>query len=432
MSKRAAEAGTTTAVTSSTVSVGDTADPSAKRRRTPADEKDPVKGNGSAEAPTEESEKADATKDAVGTSIVNGSVVAPATSEGTTSAEEDGKLAQANAPQGEAAPTASKDSQSSDQTKEKANGSAEPSIKDPEKPPASEGSSSCLPPPSTLTNTEKYDNPFLRHANETPLFSGGLFGSTGGSTETSSETTSSSGLFGGVLPGGGGVFGGLSMPGGGQEKSGLFHGSPISCGLFGNLGASSSSSTAADGNVEDRDDAAADEEASTLETTMNDDEEGALQDSSCRLSKLVKKETSDEQAAGEWIPSIMGKVEVNRPKAPSEGRSRILFRQNGSGRLLLNTDILAEAAYTTFRAKSVIFNGRQLDDQTQLTAYRLTFSTEECRKKFLTCVEELQKATRKSSVTSAAAEPDSVESAKEKPPPASANTEAAEAATGTK
>eukprot|EP00922_Rhytidocystis_sp_ex-Travisia-forbesii_P020056 GHVS01029586.1.p1 GENE.GHVS01029586.1~~GHVS01029586.1.p1 ORF type:complete len:431 (+),score=67.75 GHVS01029586.1:277-1569(+) len=421
MSKRSAEAGNPAAVESSTdgVAVGDTADPSAKRRRTPSDEKDPIQGNGSAEAPctTEHSAKADQEKD-VGKSCVNGDVgVVPAVVEGNgkTTAEDDEKLAQQT--KGPEAPTASKDSESPDKNKTEANGSSETSTTDKALP--SEGSSSCLPPPSTLTNTEKYDNPFLRHANETPLFSGGLFGSTAGSTQTSSETTTSSGLFGGPLLAGG-LFSGLSVPGGGQEKTGLFQGSPISCGLFGNLGASSSSATA-DGNAEDGEDAAAEEDGLALETTISEDEESALQDSTCRLSKLVKKETSDGQKTSEWIPSIMGKVEVNRPKPPAEGRSRIIFHQNRSGRLLLNTDILAEAAYTTFKAKSVIFNGRQLDDPTQLIPYRLSFSTEECRKTFLSCVEELQKATAKTCVTATADEPDSVKSAKPPTPPAAVN-----------
>eukprot|EP00922_Rhytidocystis_sp_ex-Travisia-forbesii_P020061 GHVS01029592.1.p1 GENE.GHVS01029592.1~~GHVS01029592.1.p1 ORF type:complete len:229 (+),score=29.88 GHVS01029592.1:386-1072(+) len=192
------------------------------------------------------------------------------------------------------------------------------------------------------------------------------------------------------------------MPAGGQAKSGLFQGAPISCGLFGNLGASTSSSATAGGGAEVGEDNVAEEEASALETTISEDEESALQDSTCRLSKLVKKETSDGHSSSEWIPSIMGKIEVNRPKPPAEGRSRIIFRQNASGRLLLNTDILPEVAYTIFKAKSLIFNGRQIEDQTQLIPYRLTFSSGEARTKFLSCVEELQKSNGASSTTKSA------------------------------
>eukprot|EP00921_Rhytidocystis_pertsovi_P016065 GHVQ01025386.1.p1 GENE.GHVQ01025386.1~~GHVQ01025386.1.p1 ORF type:complete len:505 (+),score=73.69 GHVQ01025386.1:167-1681(+) len=252
-------------------------------------------------------------------------------------------------------------------------------------------SSSCLPPASTLTNTVKYDNPFVRHGNASS--GSGLFSSDSSSTVgkegTAAALTSKGGLFSG------GLFGGLSTLGGGASKSSLFDGAPLGCGLFGTYTSGSSSVATHGASADDGEDAEQppEEKPEPLETVTNENEENIFQEGAARFSKMVNKDQGAGKVSSEWISSINGKVEVTKPKENCEGRARITFHQSGSGRLLLNTDIFPDACYKEFKGKSVIFNGRQLDDASQLIPYRLTFGTTEIRRSFLGAIRTAQGTT---------------------------------------
>eukprot|EP00921_Rhytidocystis_pertsovi_P016057 GHVQ01025378.1.p1 GENE.GHVQ01025378.1~~GHVQ01025378.1.p1 ORF type:complete len:523 (+),score=77.77 GHVQ01025378.1:167-1735(+) len=270
-------------------------------------------------------------------------------------------------------------------------------------------SSSCLPPASTLTNTVKYDNPFVRHGNASS--GSGLFSSDSSSTVgkegtaagSESHTTSTSTALNGsssalTSKGGlfsGGLFGGLSTLGGGASKSSLFDGAPLGCGLFGTYTSGSSSVATHGASADDGEDAEQppEEKPEPLETVTNENEENIFQEGAARFSKMVNKDQGAGKVSSEWISSINGKVEVTKPKENCEGRARITFHQSGSGRLLLNTDIFPDACYKEFKGKSVIFNGRQLDDASQLIPYRLTFGTTEIRRSFLGAIRTAQGTT---------------------------------------
>ncbi|KAF8820761.1 hypothetical protein IE077_000417 [Cardiosporidium cionae] len=109
---------------------------------------------------------------------------------------------------------------------------------------------------------------------------------------------------------------------------------------------------------------------------------------------LAKFSRYNRSESGEWILPIGGKLtiagkETIEDKSPANA-PHITFHQNGTGRLLLNTDILKTISYRVLKQKTAMFIGRSIGDASQLSLYRITFSTGEKRNSFIREVERIQ------------------------------------------